>query len=201
MKLRDIVKLSATMLSLDDILNANKIYDATFDVSNEYNAVTEGNVKTEEEKTLELLVRCFNLVYSELASDYIPLVICENIVVLKGSFNLTLLDNKFYKIVKLVDKFGVDVKCEIFDDVLYAKDGEYKIIYCYKPQFATLNSELVDFNGKITDRVFALGLCKEYCYICGQYNESQDYKTKFEDSLKACDKIKKNIVMPKRRWL
>ena len=201
MKLRDVVKLSATMLSLDDILNASKIYDATFDITKEYNVVTEGNVKTEEEKLIELLVRCFNLVYSELASDYIPLVVCENIAVLKGSFNLTGLDNKFYKLIKLVDNFGLEVKCEIFDNVLYAKNGEYKIIYCYKPEFATLNSDLNDFNGKITNRVFALGLCKEYCYICGQYEESKDYKQKFEDSLISCEKNKKNIVMPKRRWI
>jgi len=201
MKLRDVIKLSATMLSLDEILNGTKIYDETFDITKEYNVIAEGTTKTSEEKTLELLVRCFNLVYQELATDYIPLVVCENIVISKGSFDLADLDYKFYKLVKLVDKNGYEVKTEIYDNVLYAKNGNYKLIYCYIPEFASLNSTLNDFNGKLTDRVFALGLNKEYCYVCGLFDESLAFKTKFEDSLNACERQKKNIIMPKRRWI
>ncbi len=200
MKLRDVLKLSATMLSLDEILDGSKIYDETFDCSKDYTKPSEETTKTSEEKTLELLVRCFNLVYQEIATDYIQLAVCEDITISDGNFNLNSLDNKFYKLIKLVDQNGFDKKCEIYDDVLYAKNGNYKIIYCYIPTFALLNSDLCDFNGKITDRLFALGVCKEYCYICSRFNESNAYKNKFEDSLKACDKSKKNIVLPKRRW-
>lgn len=201
MKLRDIVKLSATMMTLDEVLNGSKIFDETFEIDKEYNEITEGNVISNEEKTIEMLVRCFNLVYSELSTDYIPLVMCENIVINCGSFNLNNLNNNFYKIVKLVDKFGLDVKYQIYDNVLYAKNGEYQLIYCYVPDFALLNDEINNFNGRITDRVFALGLCKEYCYVCGLFDESSSYKTKFEESLAASERIKRNVVMPKRRWL
>ncbi len=201
MKLRDVVKLSATMLSLDEILTGDKIFDETFEVTKEYNKVTEGVIKTDEEKTLELMVRCFNLAYQEIATDYLPLVVCEDIEISDGSFDLTKLDNRFFKFVKLINKNSFEEKCEIYDDVLYAKNGTYKIIYCYIPSFAGLNSQLLDFNGKITDRILALGLCKEYCYICDRFNESTAFKTKFEDSLKACFKTKKNIVLPKRRWI
>ncbi|MGN1208380.1 MAG: hypothetical protein ACI4TI_02825 [Christensenellales bacterium] len=201
MKLRDIVKLSATILGLDEILDSSKIYDETFDVEKEYSQTVDGTTKTNEEKIIELMVRCFNLVYQEIATDYIPLIECENIEIGSGSFCLSGLGKKFYKLIKLVDKFGVEVKSEIYDDVLYAKNGNYRIIYCYKPEFATLNSDLNDFGGKLTDRVFALGLNKEYCYVCGQYNESEAFKTKFEDSLSRCATVRKNMVMPKRRWM
>lgn len=201
MKVRDIVKLSATMLGLDELLDGSKIYDETFDIEKEYNEITEGAVKSSEEKTLELLTRCFNLVYKEIATDYIPLAIVENIEVSGGSFSLSKLDKDFYKLCRLENKFGIEVKCEIYDNVLYVKDGNYRIVYCYKPEFATLNSEVSDFNGKLTDRVLALGLNKEYCYVSGEYDQSGVYKSKFEESLECAMRARKNIVMPRRRWL
>lgn len=197
MKLREIIKLSSIMLNLEEILASDKLYDTNYDILNEDEILLQGD---DIDKTFNLLVRCFNLAYSEIATDYLSLTCVEKIKIEKERFNLTELDNKFFKLIKLEDKNGNEVKCSIYDNVLYAKDGDYKLYYCYVPAFATLNSEINSFNGKILDRIFAYGLNKEYCYISGLYEESNSYRNKFEEALKSCIVIKKNLTMPKRRW-
>lgn len=199
MKLREIVKLSSIMLNIEDVLNSTKLYDESFDVLDEDTTLTS---ETNIDKTFNLLIRCFNLVYSEIATDYLPLINKQEIEVKNGQFELKNLNKNFYKLVKLEDKNFNSVNCEIYNDILYSLDGEYSLVYCYKPSFVTLNSEIDDFNGKITDRVLAYGLNKEYCYILGLYEDAESYKTKFEESLKSLNVIKKNIVLKnKRRWI
>ena len=199
MKLREIVKLSSIMLNIEDVLNSTKLYDESFDVLDEDTTLTSD---TNIDKTFNLLIRCFNLVYSEIATDYLHLINKEKIEVKNGQFELKNLNKNFYKFVKLEDKNFNSVNCEIYNDTLYSLDGEYGLVYCYKPSFVTLNSEIDDFNGKITDRVLAYGLNKEYCYILGLYEDAESYKTKFEESLKSLNVIKKNIVLKnKRRWI
>lgn len=197
MKLREIIKLSAIMLSLDDVLECEELYDESYDILKENEIIASGN---SVEKNLNLMIRCFNLVYNEIATDYLPLVTIENINITTGNFDLKNLENHFYKLIKLEDKHGNNVKFDIYDNILYVKNGEYKVVYCYIPEKVTLNSEVNNFNGKIVDRVFAYGLNKEYCFISGLYSEAESYKTKFEESLKSASSLKKDIKLPHRRW-
>ncbi len=195
MTVRDIVKLSSTMLELNDVLNLECLNDETFNITKEYNVTTE-----DEKNCLVKLVRCFNNVYTEIATDYLSLVKIENITVESGSFDLTNLSNKFYKFIKLLNEFGEDVRCEIYDEILYVKNGKYRLYYCYVPEFATLNDKVNNFNGRVTERVFALGLNKEFCYMNGMLDEANFYRNEFERSLEKSYGDKKNIVLPKRRW-
>ena len=198
MKLREIIKLSAIMLSIDDVLNGDKIYDETFDITDEKSIIADGSI---EERNLNLLIRCFNLAYNELATDYFSLLHCEKIVVKNGSFNLNLLNQNFHKIVKLSCNEEVCEKFEIYDNILYVKDGEYNIVYSFIPEFATLNTEINNFNGSVTERILVYGLNKEYCFISGLYSEAESYKIKYEEAIKQALSFKRNINLPKRRWL
>lgn len=198
MKLRDIVKLSAIMLNLDDVLSSEELYDASYDIDSEDEVLTDGD---DIDKTFNLLIRCFNLAYSEIATDYVPLLDSCEIQVSGGEFDLTSLDNTFYKFIKLEDKLGREIKCNIYNNTLKAQDGTYNLIYCYVPEFCSLNDDVNNFNGKILDRVFAYGINKEYCYISGMYEEANSYKIKFEESLKACCQNKKSVILPRRRWV
>lgn len=197
MKLREIIKLSAIMLSNDDVLNGTKLYDESYDILDEQSVITSGSV---EERTLNLLMRCFNLAYSELATDYFSLVTTEKIEIKDGTFDLNLLEQNFYKLVKLENESGDSVKCEVFDNTLYAEPNVYSLIYSFIPAFATLNTELNNFNGKVSERIFVYGLIKEYCFISGLYGEAESYKTKFEEAIKYALRLKKNVYLKNRRW-
>jgi len=197
MKLREIIKLSCVMLSLDDLLSSTELYDENFDILDEHSVTTSG---TNIERNLNLLINCFNIAYSEIATDYFPLITLEKIIVTNGCFKLSNLQNEFYKLVKLEDKEGLSVCYDIYDNILYVKNGEYNLVYCYVPNKLTLNSEVNNFNGKLVDRVFAYGINKEYCFISGLYSEAESYKSKFEEAIKASKTIKREIKLPRRRW-
>ena len=124
----------------------------------------------------------------------------ENIEVTNGSFNLKNLQNNFYKIVKIESENGLVERFEIYDNILYVKNGKYKLVYAYSPEKVTLNSDVNTFNGKIVDRIFAYGLNKEFCFISGLYSEAESYKTKFEEAIKSVSIVKRNINLPRRRW-
>ncbi len=198
MKLREIIKLSAIILNLDDVLNGTKIYDETYDITNEQNVIKNGTV---EERTLNLLMRCFNLVYSEIATDYFPLICQEKITVQNGNYKLSDLENRLYKLVKIEDEDYKEPKFKIYDNVLYVKNGTYTIVYSFVPTKCSLNSEVNNFNGKIVDRIFAYGINKEYCFISGLYEEAESYRLKFEDCIKLCKSNQKNLTLYKRRWI
>ncbi|MGN1222649.1 MAG: hypothetical protein ACI4T1_00770 [Christensenellales bacterium] len=197
MKLREIIKLSSDLLNLEDVLNGEKIYDETYDVLDDETLVSEGTL---EDRTISLLVKCFNLVYSEIATDYLQLITFEDIEVEDEKFFLSNLENKFYKLIKVENEFGISVPFKVYDDILYLNNGKYKIYYAYIPSQVSLNSEVNNFNGKLSVRLFAFGLSKEYCFISGLYNDASLFKTRFEEGLFLASKEKKNIIMPGRRW-
>lgn len=201
MKLREIIKLSSIMLGLDDILTMEELYNTSFDITDE-NSYLQSDEETNaiNIRNLNLLVRCFNLAYSEIATDYVSLKFKETIEVATGYIDLGTLTKKFYKLINIENSKGKKVKFEMYSNKLYLENGIYTIIYSYIPEFATLNTELETFDGKILDRVFAYGLNKEYCYISGLYSEAESWKNKFEDSLKLV-LLKQNFNLPRRRWL
>lgn len=200
MKLREIIKLSSIMLGLDDILTMEELYNNSFDITDE-----NSYLQNDEEdnavnvRNLNLLVRCFNLAYSEIATDYVPLKFKETIQVVSGFIDLRTLTKKFYKLIKIENSKGKKVEYEMYSNKLYLENDTYTLTYTYIPSFATLNTEIETFDGKILDRVFAYGLNKEYCYISGLYSEAESWKNKFEDSLKLV-LLKQNFSLPKRRW-
>ena len=201
MKLREIVKLSSIMLGLEDILTMEELYNSSFDILNEDTYLqNDSETNAINIRNLNLLVRCFNLAYSEIATDYVPLTFKENVTVTNGYIDLSTLTKKFYKLIKIESPKNDKVEYEMYANKIYLNNGVYTIVYRYIPTFATLNSDLETFDGKILDRVFAYGLNKEYCYISGLYNEAESWKNKFEDSLKLV-LMKQNFNLPKRRWL
>ena len=197
MKLREIIKLSCVMLGLEELLTSTELYDENFDILDEHSVTTSG---TNIERNLNLLIKCFNISYSEIATDYFPLITLETIKVTDGCYKLKNLQNEFYKLIKLEDSDGFSCYYDLYDNILYVKNGEYKLVYCYVPNKLTRNSEVNNFNGKLVDRVFAYGINKEYCFISGLYSEAESYKSKFEEAIKSSKIIRRQIRLPKRRW-
>jgi len=198
MKLREIIKLACVILQLDELLNSEYLFDENYDILDEQSILTSG---TSTEKTLNLLIKCFNLAYSEIATDYLPLITMQNVTVYDGVYNLNALDNNFYKLIKLENKNGESSSFKIVDNILYAKNGDYQLYYCYIPNALTLNSDVSNFNGRVYDRIFVYGLVKEFYCINGLYEEAKFFQTKFEESIKNSKVVKKEIKLPKRRWL
>ena len=67
MLLKDIIKETATLLKLDNVLNLAEL---------------GGNLQDEQAtKDLDLLKKCVNLTLNEIASDYVPLNYIEQVLV------------------------------------------------------------------------------------------------------------------------
>ncbi|MGD9901013.1 MAG: hypothetical protein AB7S44_00555 [Spirochaetales bacterium] len=189
MSVTEIIKLVATYLQMEDVLELT-----TFG-----GEVTEPSALTT--KNLELLVRCLNLVYDEIATDYIPLNYEEEVIVLDEEIALSSLAKRLINVIKLTDENGVNVKYKMFPTAIVLENGTYNLEYSYAPESATLDGNIETFGGKLTERIVAYGVTAEYSLISGLFDEATTWEQRFKDALLVASRKKSDIKMPVRRWL
>ena len=188
MEVKKIIKLAAVYLQLEDILSLD----------------TFGGIVTEPEanttKNLELLVRCLNLVYNELASDYVPLKHTEEVVVETEEIDINTLEKRLISVLALADKDGKNAKYKVYPTTIKVANGTYDIEYSYLPQEVLLEDTIEAFGSKLTERIIAYGVASEYSLISGLFDEATLWKKRFLDSLLIATSKKSELKMPARRW-
>lgn len=151
---------------------------------------------TEEENVLvEELLRAFNFVQNEIATEFIPLIKDEKIESQHGEFPLSLLSEKIAYVISLKDE-EAHVKYRIYGDKLMF-DGKVTLTYCYCPKKSSLDEECEMI---LPERVLAYGVLREYFLLQGLASEASMFEEKFKNSLKNFSRKKSEIVMPKRAW-
>jgi len=189
LKAVEIIKLTATYLQLEDVLELSEF---------------GGQVQTPSEQTnknLNLLLRCLNLVYNEIATEYIPLKHSEYITVTNEKFDYINLNKNIVDVLSLVTTDNKTAKYKTYPTHLKLRNGDYNIEYSYLPVKVTLEESTENFANKITERIFAYGVASEYCVISGLYDEASLWQKRFKDSVLISSRKKTELVMPARRWL
>jgi hypothetical protein len=187
-EVKEIVKLAAIYLQLEEVLALE-----TFGGD-----VAEADANTA--KNLELLVRCLNLVYNELASDYVPLKHSEEVLVEDGEIDINTLEKRLISVLKLANKDGKNVKYKVYPTAIKIENGTYDLEYSYLPNEVELTDSIEEFGGKLTERIIAYGVASEYTLISGLFDEAELWKKRFLDSLIVATGKKSEIKMPARRW-
>ncbi len=149
---------------------------------------------------VDALLRCFNLVESELAFDYLPLYVEEEVETETGVVYYSELSNAVVRVVKVEDEWGNDSPFRLFPEYLKTQGGRVKIRYAYAPTPKTLTGES-DYRLYASVRLFSYGVAAEYALAQGLFEDAAVWDKKYKDAITAAYRAKPCRVIRSRRWV
>jgi len=153
-----------------------------------------------ESKTLNLLLKCLNLIQNEVACEYIPLQKVEEVKAVDFKVKYDQFSKKPISIIWAKDKLWRNIRFKAFADYLMLFGSFAKIKYNYLPQEITsLDSEIEELLLPI--RIYAYGMAREYFLMQNLSEDADIWEVRFKDSLCVLARKKQDVKMPCRRWL
>lgn len=184
MKVNQLIKICAEMLQL-------ATDDQVFE-SDETQAMQNRDVKT--------LVNACNFVLEELYRDYAT-SLRKTVICVKDGFADTSA-YKMCKVVSLVDAEGNNVAFRYCDNGLYVqKDGCYNMCYARLAGDLGWNDEISLPSPRITERILAYGIVREYYSVTGDWYNAEKWDERFKDALQVSMTKPSPMRIPARRWL
>ena len=183
MKVKDIIKTSATILSKENVVKYLSSEDAETDL------VTLSEVNT--------FVTLLNTILEELASGYVAMVKTEN---LHGKTTISFKDltEKAIKIIGFYDANGQEIGFSQYEDHAVVYGYASTICYEYIPSSYGLN-DVIGYTTEVTLSALANGLCAEFCITEGRYEEGVFFHEKFVSQIEN-SKTLKSKKMAVRVW-
>lgn len=162
-----------------------------------YAYVNTGNTVGEEKANL--LLTCFNLVESELALNYIPLIKEETVTGKKIYY--TTLSSSAVHIKSVKDKNGNKIPYQLFATYLQVEEeGEVCIVYSYTPAEKGIN-QVSDYQFGAAEAIFAYGIAATYCMSMGLFEEASIWDKKYKEEIESAKGISVCDRLPSRRWV
>lgn len=180
MILRDVLKYAILYLGYADTIDLDD------------RSVNENN-----NKDVKTLVRCANLTYNELISDYLPIYKTETIEFKGGFCPYTALSEAIIDVFSL--KNGENIPYKLDATGIYADTKKAEIVYSYSVDNLRLDSE-IELGAKITAKAFSLGVCAEFCLINNLFEESIAFEKRYKANLKELLRKKSEMRVKSRRW-
>lgn len=186
--------------------NVLKIASLFVNLSTEFTPIideTEDTVDAQTQKEFEIFLKCLNLAYTEISTDYLPILESKQVLVENKKVYLDDISTSIKDIVSVkLASNGKNVKYTLFSNYIEINAAGYvDIVYSIYPTDLTLSSDIDSFGGKISEKCLALGTASEYCYINGFYDEAEMWDNRFKQSLQIACRKKSEITLPRRRWL
>lgn len=185
------------MLVKDVIIKACDFIDNA-ELSNALKS-NSSTLTSEMQETLTKLVKCFNLVRNEIASEYIPIVKEEVVLPKQNKIKFNVLSSTLIEIIFIKDKFGNKISYKLNDDGIYLDNSdEVTIKYNSVPNDLT---EVGEFSSTLPERVYAYGVVKEYYFLQTLYEDAEIWDERFKSSLQILERKKSETIIPRRRWI
>ncbi|MCL2569800.1 MAG: hypothetical protein FWE16_01165 [Firmicutes bacterium] len=183
MTINQIIKNTAIMLGLSDVVELIESKPSKTELRRNDNYV--------------LLLRCINLVASNIASNYRPLETSETLSTTAGNrIDFSRLSHSVLKIMDVRSPVtNWRVPFTLFTDhITVSNPGSFRVIYTFVPHFETGN----EYNPfQFSDEVLTYGTAAEYAFINGMFSEAQVWNIKLENLLfNTKRKCGENITMP-----
>lgn len=154
-----------------------------------------------QKKEINILFRCLNLVYNQVATDYISLIKTEILIPIDNEILFTSLSKKILDVKRIEDKYGIRINYKLYPDRIKIINEQVTITYTYEPdELKELTSTMESFSEKLTERVMAYGVAMEYSFISGLHDDASIWETRFKDGLLIAVRKKSEIRLPSRRW-
>ncbi len=185
MKVKDILKLVCSFVGEREILEKFEAENSTF--------------TSREEQKISSMVKCFNLVMQEVASDYIPFLIKEEIDVENSFLNFSELSKTVVNVCEIKNRFGICLKFKLFPNYVEIEGKAKTIVYSFLPEDKTLDDE-AELACGLTPRVLAYGIASEYLLIEGISEDAEIWEERFKESLFVLSRKRGEHTLPKRAW-
>lgn len=179
-------------MKLEEVINAALTYlgEDGYDV---------GKDKAEDEK-IKLLIKCVNIMLTEIAQEYLPLTDECKVIAKDNRFYYDEVPRRVLRITSVKDENGVKVKfmqksfwCNV------GKNGALTVEYRYAPATVATGDDC-DVDPRVSEKTLALGACAEYCMISGMYEQSEGFAERFREDMRACVRPVGSIVLKERGW-
>lgn len=158
------------------------------------------SLEGKDEEKVDVLLRCFNLVNQEIASDYLPFLYTEKIDVNNSILSFEDLSKTLINVYELKGNFGKSVRYKLYPNYLEVFGRAKSITYSFLPSDFTLTDEFEFYNG-LSARIYAYGVASEYLLCDGLSEDAEIWEKRFKESLFVLSRKKSETRLPKRRWL
>ncbi len=159
-----------------------------------------GNVNDENQRVVDGLVQCFNLVENELALDYLPLIKEEVVSTTDGEILYAALDQRAARIIGVYDRFENPVRVKRFATHLQVAPGEYVVRYAAIPVEKGME-DASEYEIGVSERTFAYGVAAEYSLHKGLQAEYAVWDKKYKKALAEIFRAKESKRVKSRSWV
>lgn len=179
-------------MKLEEVINAALAYLGEEDYE-------VGRDKAADDK-VRLLVRCANIMLTEIAQEYLPLTDDCEVTAKDGRFSYEDVPRRVCRITSVKDKDGAAVRfCQRSFSCNVSKDGRLKVEYRYLPATVGIGEDC-DVDPSVSEKTLALGTCAEYCMISGMYEQSEGFAERFRQDMRACVRPVGAVTLKERGW-
>lgn len=186
----EVIKKSALILNIDEIISGEDVMALSFD--------TEEEVLTEN-FTLNRMFEILKIMLHDISADYVQIEKEDVLSSTDKKISLSLLSNCI-RVVSVKENY-ISVKHKVVDsEIEFDHDGVFSIKYLSGARVDSLFDEMDMFNGKVGIDVLVYGLSALYCLAVGLFEEFNVYNSIYVDKLSAL-KTLKIINMPSRSWV
>lgn len=171
-----------------------------FTENEELKTALENNTTLTDEQNLvcENLVKCFNLINNEIASEYIPIIKIESVKPSNFKVEYSNLSSPVRQIIMVKDKYGRKVKFKAYQDYMMAFANEVEITYQAYPTELSLSGQ---FETTLPERLYAYGIAREYYFIQTLFDEASIWEERFKNSLQVLSRKGSEVKIPQRGWI
>lgn len=183
MLVKDIIKLACDFTENQEIANVLE---------------NSGVLSEEQSQICDNLVKCFNLVNNEIASEYLPLIKMEELETKDFRIEFSQFKTSPHKIISVKSKSGRSVKFKVFENYLIAFANVVDVLYSVLPNKMTIDDEI---DSTLPERVYAYGVAREYYFIQTLFDDALVWEERFKNTLQLLSRKQGEVIMPRRRWL
>lgn len=183
MKIKQIISNVATILGYTEVVNLINS-----------NAAEEELVKN---TNYSILMRCANLVASNVAGNYIDCTERQSFNTADGKINYSDFNKTFLKVISVTSN-GQSAPFELYTYYISVPAGQVEIVYSAIPEFKSGNDD-ANFLGAHSQGVLTYGILTEYAFISGMFNEGKIWNERFEQLLFTATSKEKTKIMPQWR--
>ncbi len=146
------------------------------------------------------LLFCFHRVEEELALDYLPLLVEEEIVTANGVVSYDALSRSVTRILCVEDEWGNPIKHRIYPTYCKAAAGRLKITYAYLPVKKEIEEES-DYGGEVGERLLSYGVAAEFALSIGDPSTAEVWDKKYREAVRVAYKATPCKRIRARRWV